>query len=285
MASKVKAHIKDARLALRDLMQEQLAIISADLNRQIMAAYRKLPPSQQINAYKGLTLTGIGNYKALLKTALSVIALEAINMARKEVPKAKNTKLAESLDSITLAEFDRLPPDVQKKVQSRSQLIVDTQSADLEKATYFQFTSSVDSTDSESTLAGDLNDSSEDYITGASIETGATTIAAQVVNEARSAFFFTDDVLEEIDAFQFLNGDPVSPICQDLDGTIFPKDDPDSDRYMPPLHFNCKSYIVPILSGNLGRREITSLKPSQASLEKYIQLAEGVSCCGLAHNH
>ena len=34
---------------------------------------------------------------------------------------------------------------------------------------------------------------------------------------------------------------------------------------------NCDSYILPVLKGNLGKREISPLRPSKSDLEKYIQ--------------
>lgn len=265
--------IKEVRVALKELMQKELASIGDDLIEDVMRAYRNSIPSQQVNAAKGIVPKGARAYKDLLKTALSVIALDAIEAARKEVPKAKKVKLAE---------FESLPAEIQKRILAQSQLIVDTQLGDLQKSVFLQFSGSVDSTDSEALLKKDLDEAAEDFILGTSLEVGATTIAAQTINTARNAFFFTDDVLAEIEAFQFTNGDPVSPICQDLNGTIFAKDDPEADRYMPPLHHNCKSYIVPILVGNLKGRDIGTLKPSSASLEKYIKLSETAICdCGL----
>lgn len=269
--SKVKQLIKDSRLALRDVMQAELAKIADSLVEDISISLRKSTEAQRVNAAKGISAGGRNAYLALVKTALSVIATDAIEQARKEVPKAKKVKLSEE---IQLAEFERLPPDVQKRVLAKSQLIVDTQMADLEKAVFFQFSSSVDSTDSAALIQKDLTEAADDFLTGPSIEAGTATIAADIVNTARSAFFFTEEVLTEIEAFQFVNGDPVSPICQDLAGSIFAKDDPEADRYMPPLHHNCKSYIVPILVGNLKGREIGDLKPSSADLEKFIRLSE-----------
>jgi hypothetical protein len=99
------------------------------------------------------------------------------------------------------------------------------------------------------------------------------------VNDTRTAFFFDEDTLDEIESFTFVNADPVSPICQDLAGTTFAKDDPDADRYFPPLHHNCKSYIVPNLAGAKDNPEIdeTGLKPSDPKLERYITLSEPAS--------
>jgi len=41
---------------------------------------------------------------------------------------------------------------------------------------------------------------------------------------------------------------------------------------------NCKSFIIPILKGDLGDNEIESLQPSNASLENKIQFSEKYIC-------
>lgn len=262
-----------AKRALKDLMQEHVAVISEDLISQIMYKYKIAIPSEQINSVKGNKVRGTQAYKDALRNALSTICLESMNQARTEVPKKKNVRLAEwNCDSVLLGEFERLPPSVQKRILAQSQLLIDTQMGDLEKATYFQFTSSVESTDSFNLIKADLEEAALDYIEGASIEAGSGTVAADFINTARNAFFFDDEVLEEIEAFQFVNGDPVSPICEDLAGTIFAKDDPEAERYFPPLHHNCKSFLSAILVGNLKGREIDDLKPSDSDLDKYVTL-------------
>ncbi len=278
MRTNVKALIKDSRDSLKELMQDQLDSMAVDLVAQVIRTLKASTPAERVNAAKGAAVKGRNAYLADLKEALAVIANAAIEDARREVPKAKKVKLADVESGMRLAEFESLPADIQKRLLAKSQLIVDTQLADLEKAVFFQFSSSVDSTDSDDLIEKDLLIAADDFVTGPSIEAGTATIAADVVNTARNGFFFDDEVLKEIEAFEFVNGDPVSPICQDLAGTIFAKDDPESDRYMPPLHHNCKSYIVPILTGNLGNREIGDLKPSSSDLEKYIRLSEQARC-------
>lgn len=271
----VRADFSKAKLALKEVMQENLSLIAQDMIDQVILNVKRSTPSQEVNATKGVSIRGTQSYKDSLRNALSVVCLDAMDKARKEVPSKKNIRLADwGDDSLTLAEFDRLPPKIQKKILNQSSLLIDTQGSDLEKAVYFQFGHSLDSTDSVEVLQQDLEDAADDYITGSSVEAASGTGAAQMINESRNAFFFTDEVLNEIEAFQFVNGDPVSPICQDLAGTIFAKDDPEADRYYPPLHYNCKSFIVPILTGNLGSDQIEKLRPSSAKLEKFINLAE-----------
>jgi hypothetical protein len=217
----------------------------------------------------------MNDYKPALVDAYSLIAAEALAQARREVPKAKNVKLGE---------FENLPPAVRKKIIAKSQLVVDTQYQDLEKSIFFQFQSSHDASDSWDQLESDLMDAGESYVTGASVSSGAGIAAAQLVNDARSAFFYDDQTLEQIDGFVFVNGDPVTEICQDLAGTVFAKDDPGADQYQPPLHWNCKSSIQAILKGNLddalkkaGQDDVVPLEPSTAALKKQIQFQENCS--------
>lgn len=283
MATNVRKQITEGKTALKEIMQENLATIAESVIQKIMAKAEKLPDAKALDAIKGITFPGFTQYKSTLLTAIAVVAYDGLQGARADVPKKKNIKLSEGEDSIKLAEYDSLPTALQKKIKARAGLLADTHMADLEKAIAFQYLSSIESTDSLATIKKDLLDSADDFIAGASIDAGASVTAADMVNSARKEFFTDSEVAEEIEAFQFLNGDPVSPICQDLAGTVFSKGDPGADRYYPPLHFNCKSFVVPILNGNLGSKEIKDLKPSESSLEKYVQLSEQGCGCGLAH--
>jgi len=271
---RVKQDISEATEALKGIMQENLAGISEAMIEQIMKAYRRLPESQRFSAINDIKAQGISVYKDALLNALAVIASKSLDKVRNEVPKKKNVRLSRiDEDSLRLGEYEKLPPDLRKRVESMLKLLTGTQIADLEKVVFFQFNSSVDSTDSEELLQKDLSNAAGEYITGNAVNGASSASASQIINEARLAFFLDDSVSEEIEAFEFVNGDPVSPICQSLAGTVFAKDDPNLHRYWPPLHFNCKSYISAILQGNLGTKEIEELKASPTA-EKSIQFSE-----------
>lgn len=270
--SNARRLIRESRIALRELMMVSLSKIASNVIEDVMKNYRNSIPSQQINATKGVATRGMNEYKAELKEALAVIAREAIEDAKKEIPNGKKIKFSE---------LDRLAPEVAKRVLNQSELLVGKQLADLKSKIFFQFSSSQASTDSESTIEKDLQDAGDDFIEGVSVTAGASASASTIVNESRSAFFYQDDTLEEIEAFQFVNDSPVTDICEDLNGSIFAKDDPDADRYRPPLHWNCDSYIIPILVGNLKGREVGGLKPSNKKLEDQIQFSDKCAehCC------
>lgn len=280
--STVKKDIKKAKEAFLGVMRENLAGISQSMIEQVMKNYRNLSPAQRIKAIKDITPIGIASYRMTMLSSAASVVSTALEKARKEVPKKSKVELSGWDEAaIRLGEFEKLPAKVRKRLKTQIDLLVNTQKADLDKVIMFQFTSSLDSTDSEETIQYDLFEAAEDYVFGNSVDAGAGIMAARGINEARQAFFFDDQVLEEIDAFIFMNEVPNSPICEDLSnegkGKVFAKDDPGLMRYTPPLHYNCDSYILPILKGNLGDQEVELLRPSSPDLEKYIQFHE--NCC------
>lgn len=265
---------------LRSLMQQMLGDIGKNLISDLMTKKKSSSPSQYLNVTNQVQPRGNRDYKDQLKFFLADVAISAIDQARKEIPGGNKIKLAEKLASLKLVNnntqgsFDSLPPGIQKKIQAQIGLLTTFQIQDLLKALYFQFNSSVDSTDSDTQLEADLNDKLDSFLEGAGIAAASGDSVSEIVNEGRSVFFFDPEVYAQIDSFTFTNGDPVSEICTDLAGTTVSKSDGTLDRYSPPLHHNCKSYLVPNLAGSNKPIDPTGLTPSSPDLEKYITLSE-----------
>jgi hypothetical protein len=285
-----RKQMKASKEVLKALMQSNLKAIGEGMVEKILKNYNSLPPARKLDAAKDVVPGGTNNYRDALTEALVDIAFEAEKKARAEVPKLRDVKYSDGRQFQFATKFktpaqrlEALPKAVQKRIKNQSELLVQTQLADLEKSVKFQFLSSVDSTDSAELIRKDLGEAVDDFYQGASIEVGASNTASAIVNSARNAFFFTDEVLTEVESFTFVNGDPQSPICQDLAGRVFAKDDPEADRFYPPLHHNCKSYLVPNLKGGKNKPvDKTGLKPSDPKLEKFISLSEehDGGCCG-----
>lgn len=275
---KVRSLMRESSAILREVFQDGLAGISRGMIDQIISKYKSLPDSQKYKAAsEKISWPGEMEYRRMVTEAMAEAAAEALKQARMEVPAAKKIKLAEDIDSFKFADtaiLSQLPIELQNKIRKRSELLVGDQLQSLQSLVLFQYTNSYDTTEDARVLERDLVEATVEYIGSAGVAAGADVTATSVVNSARSAFFMDTDVLEELDAFQFVNGDPVTPICTDLNGTVFAKDDPNMVRYTPPLHWNCKSYIVPILKGRLGNREIEKLQPSTKKLDDSIQFME-----------
>ena len=233
----IQREIIKASLALKDLMQEHMAWIADNTIQTIMGRLKGLTDSQILNATKDLPTTGIAEYKQELETAFSMIAFDALKTVQKEIPKGEKIKFSEK-DVIQLDEYDKLPPGVKKQIKLKKNLVAETQIDDLHKGISFQFASSSYSTDSLDQIRQDLEDAAEHYVTGPAITSGSTSLSSELINQTRNEFFKTDEAREQVEAFEFYNPDPVTPICTDLNGSIFTVDDPGFDRYTPPLHFN-----------------------------------------------
>lgn len=271
--------IKDAHEAILQVMQDNLYSISENVIKELMKGYRKKTPSQRIKAVKDITDKGLPKYKAELLAVIAVISSDALKKVRKEVPKASTVKMQDWDErAVHFGEFEKLPPKIRTRLKTQVDLIVEMQKNDLDKTILFQFTSSVDSTDSESTIEYDLYDSAENFIDGNALSAGADLTGARAINEVRQAFFMDSEVQDQLDALMFMNDDPKTDVCIDLsnngEGKLFSADDPNFGRFSPPLHFRCKSYIMPILKGFADSKEIQPLVLSNPAFEADIQFCD-----------
>lgn len=254
----ISKQIKKSSEEIKDIMQLNLAAIAESMIDQVIKNAKRLPKSQILNSTKDIQPKGVNAYKSDLKATLAVVSSMALDQARSEVPKAKNVKLMESEERLLFGEFEQLPTDIRKRINNANQLLIGTQIADLEKAIFFQFGSSVASDKGLREIEADMTEKAEGYIAGNAIQAGASVSSANTVNEARNAFFFDEKTLDEIEAFQFMNGDPVSLICQDLNGIIFSPKDENAFRFTPPLHFNalCQGSLVSTNRGDIPIEDI-----------------------------
>lgn len=256
-------------------MQDALKPIGQKLIKDLMAKWTKATDSQIPNITRQVSVTGQNTYRDAILSKMALIAGNALVQAQKEIGATK-VKLSEKVHgALRLAGYSSLadlPESIQAKLKQLADLMVETNLSDLQNDILFQFASSAGSTDSQALIEKDLLTKLDQVIEGSSIVVGATNVASQVVNDTRKTLFEDPEVSDLVGSFTFTNPDPVSPICQDLVGTTFAKDDPNLDRYYPPLHHNCKSYIV--ANPPDSKKEIEPLGPSSKSLEKYITLAE-----------
>lgn len=249
---KAQRVIGDAQDRVRAILKKHLKGSNEKLVDSIMAAYKNLPESQKLDAINGLRASASREFGSELKEELTQIALESTKTAAKEVPAKKKLAAAPIVKN-----FADLPKKIQKRILNQSRLLVETTLADLEKVVFLQFGDSIISTDSALLIAQDLEEAGQTFTSGASVSAAGGNAASRLVNEARTAYFFDEQVLEEIESFTFVNGDPVSEICQDMAGQTCSKADVEAQRLFPPLHHNCKSYIIPNLVGAKGNPKVT----------------------------
>lgn len=248
---------------IKAVMQDGLKMILENYKKQVKSKFNGASDSQKVSIGLQLEPKGVNQYKEALREELARVANVALIGAKKETPKAKNVKLSEA---IKLAApkggyFDALPPGIKRIVKAQADLVADTQAADINKVVAFQYSSSQSSTDNIDEILNDIDEAALPTIEGStskgmSIEAAAGNVVSSISNQARLEWFFEPEVLDTIESFTFENEDPISEICQELDGTTWAVGDPDLDRYSPPLHHNCKSRLVPNDKGAEGNPEI-----------------------------
>lgn len=277
---------------LADLMRANLTLMKDKLVHDLVSNWERLPESSKPDALKSIEASGVTKYKESLHSAMISLATKALNQVTDENKWISTTKFdlrfADPLkiqQGWKVSDFKRLPRHVKKSLKQQADLIAETQAADLEKAIAFQYSSSISVTDSPSILANDLDEAAVRVL--GSIETAADVVSAKIVNETRHFFFFDDEVIEQIESFTFRNPDPVTDICQSLNGRVFSKIDGESLRYEPPLHWNCKSYLEANAQGSGALEKakedgMDGLRPSK-TLQKQITLADKIGHDLAAH--
>lgn len=262
LAESYKTEWKNNKATIKEVMQKGLGDMATDLYAQITRGYKASTPATRGSVALKLS-PKLTPYVATLREALAEIANQALGSARKDTPWAKGVKLSESiiLAAPTGGYFDALPPNIKRIVKNAAELIATTQAGDLGKVVSFQYASSQASTDNIDQIINDIEGAVLPVLDGAtgsgmSIDAAAGNAVSSIANQARLEWFFAPEVLDTIESFTFTNEDPVSDICQELDGTTWATNDPDVDRYSPPLHHNCKSRLMPNEKGAEGNPEI-----------------------------
>ncbi len=236
---------------VKALMQNGLRQMLDMLKVEVAKKYKNASAAQRLRI--GMELEAKTKfYSELIREELARLANNSLIGARKETRKAKNVKLAEAIQLAAPkgGYFDALPLNIRRIVKAQSDLLVQTQAADLVKVVAFQYSSSATSTDNIDQIVKDIEDAAGPILEGStarglSVDAAAGNAVSTITNQARLEWFFEPEVLETIESFTFVNEDPVSDVCKELDGTTWNVGDPDLDRYTPPLHHNCKSRLVP----------------------------------------
>lgn len=277
------------KVIVQDLMGTGLSDIYAAIKAKLAREYAKAAPAQKNSVFTKLDNASlVSGYAASLEDELARIAYEAQSKARSSLPR---TKLAE--ESMQFAAprggfFDALSPKVKRLVKSQAALVADTQVADLEKVTYFQFASSAAASEDIDAILADIDEKVSPTLKEVkvgNISTAAGDVVAQVANQARIDVYFEPEAFESIESFTFVNEDPVSEICQSLEGTTLAPGDADFMRYQTPLHHNCKSHWAPNFKGakdspeidrgglSLSKKALGSITLAEVSLHKVFSSA------------
>ena len=86
----------------------------------------------------------------------------------------------------------------------------------------------------------------------ARLDTIVRTNVFDAFNETRYEYF-TDPALEGfVEAFEYsaILDENTTEVCSQMDSVTWPADDPRWDTLKPPLHYNCRSVLIPVVQGD-----------------------------------
>ena len=177
---------------------------------------------------------------------------ESFKESKKEISSAKKT-FAKEID------FDEwlLPPkEAFKYFKEQARVTSANLSSDMKKKTKSILLDSLASGDSVQTTVFKLeqllldlqeNKSAPEWL-GSRIETIARTMTSDAINQGRRASFEDPRLEGFVKAYEYnaVLDNRTTPVCESLDGTVYKVNDPALNKITPPLHFNCRSILLPI---------------------------------------
>jgi len=261
-AKTTRALINQEAIKISEVMRENVTKITEKYIADGIKAYKKLSEGDKLKAFDKVKVGGMSIFRKELKFALTGASLNALDMARSEVPAKKNTKLKDKDVDIPedllkskiykFQEFSKLPKHVRLLLARQNEFLVAKFTSDAIDRIQAQYLSTESSTQDPRVIEQDLANASKQFIDGGNIPRAAANASATMVNDARNTFFFDDDVVDSIHSFTFKNDNPKTAICKRLSSSgnnTFTVNDAEYLRHAPPLHHNCKSYLKANLVG------------------------------------
>lgn len=96
------------------------------------------------------------------------------------------------------------------------------------------------------------------------------TKTTEIYNRGRKSYFDNDPLAQSVvEAYQFsaIMDNRTSEVCSSLDKKIFSADDANINLLTPPLHFNCRSVIVPVTKFEKDALDEVEDAPDRAALQ------------------
>lgn len=174
-----------------------------------------------------------------MKTFMKDAYLRAYGMAQKEMFPSIERKMTQT--------EELLPEDFLTVIDAEAFKLVGDYSVNITNKMRNQLIQGIKNGMNERDLLSDLRDLGKQE-SDKWLETVIRTKATEMFNRARKSYWDNDEFAKQIvDAYQFsaILDDRTSEVCRFMDGKIFTKDE-FIVRATPPLHFNCRSILVPV---------------------------------------
>ena len=111
----------------------------------------------------------------------------------------------------------------------------------------FSLNETEDSELSDKEIVEDTDENIDSFIESAAPYLGAGALVNKFINLGRNNTFFRNPNLVQGWQYSAVIDSRTTDLCLSLDGKTAPKNDPVWNSFAPPLHWNCRSIIIPIL--------------------------------------
>lgn len=233
---RIKSDLQDADDSiLVPLMRTGRGIYSGIIEE---ARNRGLLRRLDVEAVNSLQPKNLRDMNTVFKNKFTELFHEAFDEAAKEVHGKEYAKKKQN---------PLLPVRVEEIIKGESFKMVGDYSTELTKRMKNIIISGIKDSAGEGAIVALLRDEAKSF-TDNWLATVVRTKTTEVYNTARRSFWETDETAKKlIVAYQFsaIMDDRTSDICLELDEKIFETDD-ELNRITPPLHFNCRSLLVPV---------------------------------------
>lgn len=240
----VKKKIEMNADKLKAIMSGNLKSIAQSVVAQAVSHRQKSNSTAMLRPPKDYSLKGKKEYRSQLIEELARQYNDSLGQVRSQYPRFRNVQLSETEHRIKLAEKDKLDKRTLTRISGIVDSMVDVNIDEIVQTINLQYSQNVESLDSPREFEQKLQDTSNKRIDGPMTSTGSIINAATMTNIARKDFFKEITKSGEVESYTWVNPDPVSDICKGLNGVTLPSDHADVDRFWPPLHHNCKTYVV-----------------------------------------
>lgn len=241
----IKAKSKDVHFLMQTMLNDRVQLYLKKAEKALKEA--KTVPAKR-KALESMDVPGQRDYRNRVRLEMANIAAESTRrvLVELQLPNMKFDEFNAILKNVPFALKDKL--------RSNIQAIIGDQDDELKKRMFFIASQKLDTTDSVDALIKDMSDAAAKYTTTSGVlNVAATNAVSGTVNSARNAVFQTPEVFEEIESFVIVNSSPVAPICQNLVGRVFSKEEYKTAD-LPPYHHNCETTVRAQLVGQKNNK-------------------------------
>lgn len=232
----VKRSLDSAERAMTKSLGEAQKRMVSDLLEQIKA--RQIIKNFKPEAINSLEVRYKRDMNEVVRSQFKAIFVDAVNEARHEIIPSGPKKYTEG---------DIFPDEFLDILEVESFKIVGDYGDELNKRAKNKLIKGIKDGMPEGELVKSLRRELTDY-SDKWLSTLVRTKTTEIYNSSRKTLWETDEIIKQIVVaytFSAVMDERTSEVCSSLDGKVFELGE-FIDRVTPPLHFNCRSILVPV---------------------------------------